>query len=130
MKKLKIISLISAALLLAFSLSACVFKSGDPVIASLGKAMSVQRYSCAGFGDSTDFGIYTFPGASPGKSEYFKPVTADEPTVLHRILVRFSRGTRTCRNVSHLKPRMIFQKLYITLADHSSRTQDTNFNLC
>ena len=31
------------------------------VIASLGKAMSVQRYSCAGFGDSTDFGIYTFP---------------------------------------------------------------------
>ena len=26
--------------------------------------MSVQRYSCAGFGDSTDFGIYTFPGAN------------------------------------------------------------------
>lgn len=76
MKKLKIISLISAVLLLAFSLSACAFKSGDPVIASLGKAMSVQRYSCAGFRDSTDFGIYTFPGASPGESEYFKPVTA------------------------------------------------------
>ena len=49
MKKLKMISLISAALLLAVSLSACVFKSGDPVIASLGRAMSVQRYSCAGF---------------------------------------------------------------------------------
>ena len=45
MKKLKMISLISAAFLLAFSLSACVFKSGDPVIASLGRAMSVQRYS-------------------------------------------------------------------------------------
>ena len=80
MKKLKIISLISAVLLLAFSLSACVFKSGDPVIASLGKAMSVQRYSCAGFGDSTDFGIYTFPGAKPEKSEYFKPVTDESKT--------------------------------------------------
>lgn len=52
------------------------------VIASLGKAMSVQRYSCAGFGDSTDFGIYTFPGASPGESEYFKPVTAESKTEL------------------------------------------------
>lgn len=82
MKKLKMISLISAAFLLAFSLSACVFKSGDPVIASLGKAMSVQRYSCAGFGDSTDYGIYTFPGAKPEDSEYFKPVTAESKTEL------------------------------------------------
>lgn len=55
MKKHKMISLISAALLLAFSLSACVFKSGDPVIISLGRAMSVQRYSVSGFGDSTDY---------------------------------------------------------------------------
>ena len=82
MKKLKMISLISAAFLLAFSLSACVFKSGDPVIASLGKAMSVQRYSCAGFGDSTDYGIYTFPGAKPEDSEYFKTVTAESKNEL------------------------------------------------
>lgn len=68
--------------LLVLSLSACTFKSKDPVIASLGRAMSVQRYSCAGFGDSTDFGIYTFPGASPGESEYFKPVTAESKNEL------------------------------------------------
>lgn len=73
MKKLKMISLISAAFLLALSLSACVFKSGDPVIASLGKAMSVQRCSCAGFGDSTDFGIYTFPGAKPRRASISSP---------------------------------------------------------
>ena len=72
MKKLKRISLISAAFLLAFSLSACVLKSGDPVIASLGKAMSVQRYSCAGFGDSTDYGIYTFLGAKPRGERIFQ----------------------------------------------------------
>ena len=72
MKKLKMISLISAAFLLVFSLSACVFKSGDPVIASLGKAMSVQRYSCAGFGDSTDYGIYTFLGAKPRGERIFQ----------------------------------------------------------
>lgn len=52
------------------------------VIISLGKAMSVQRYSCAGFGDSTDFGIYTFPGASPGESGYFKPVAAESKNEL------------------------------------------------
>lgn len=52
------------------------------VIASLGRAMSVQRYSVSGFGDSTDYGIYTFPGASPGESEYFKPVTAENKTEL------------------------------------------------
>ena len=72
MKKLKMISLISAAFLLAFSLSACVFKSGDPVIASLGRAMSVQRYSVSGFGDSTDYGIYTFPGAKPWGERIFQ----------------------------------------------------------
>ena len=37
--------------LLVLSLAACTFKSKDPVIISLGRAMSVQRYSCAGFGD-------------------------------------------------------------------------------
>ena len=42
------------------------------VIISLGRAMSVQRYSVSGFGDSTDYGIYTFPGAKPEDSEYFK----------------------------------------------------------
>lgn len=52
------------------------------VIISLGKAMSVQRYSVSGFGDSTDFGIYTFPGAKPEDSEYFKPVTAESETEL------------------------------------------------
>lgn len=98
MKKLKRISLISAAFLLAFSLSACVFKSGDPVIASLGKAMSVQRYSCAGFGDSTDFGIYTFPGASPGESEYFKPVTAESKTELLGYIDEFEQVIDSLRD--------------------------------
>lgn len=42
------------------------------VIISLGKAMSVQRYSCAGFGDSTDYGIYTFPGAKPRGERIFQ----------------------------------------------------------
>ena len=78
----KIAYIIAAMCLLVLSLSACTFKSKDPVIASLGRAMSVRRYSCAGFGDSTDFGIYTFPGASPGENEYFKPVTAESKTEL------------------------------------------------
>lgn len=98
MKKLKMISLISAAFLLAFSLSACVFKSGDPVIASLGKAMSVQRYSCAGFGDSTDFRIYTFPSASPGESEYFKPVTAENKTELLGYIDQFGQVIDSLRD--------------------------------
>lgn len=98
MKKLKMISLISAALLLAFSLSACVFKSGDPVIASLGKAMSVQRYSCAGFGDSTDFGIYTFPVAKPEDSEYFKPVTAESKTKLLGYIDEFEQVIDSLRD--------------------------------
>lgn len=98
MKKLKMISLISAAFLLAFSLSACVFKSGDPVIASLGKAMSVQRCSCAGFGDSTDFGIYTFPGTSPGESEYFKPVTAESKTELLGYIDEFEQVIDSLRD--------------------------------
>ena len=97
MKKLKMISLISAAFLLAFSLSACVFKSGDPVIASLGKAMSVQRYSCAGFGDSTDYGIYTFPGAKPEDSEYFKPVTAESKNELLGYIDNFENWVNVTR---------------------------------
>ena len=68
------------------------------VIASLGKAMSVQRYSCAGFGDSTDFGIYTFPGASPGESEYFKPVTAESKTKLLGYIDEFEQVIDSLRD--------------------------------
>lgn len=68
------------------------------VIASLGKAMSVQRYSCAGFGDSTDFGIYTFPGASPGESEYFKPVTAESETELLGYIDEFEQVIDSLRD--------------------------------
>lgn len=68
------------------------------VIASLGRAMSVQRYSCAGFGDSTDFGIYTFPGASPGESEYFKPVTAESKTELLGYIDEFEQVIDSLRD--------------------------------
>ena len=68
------------------------------VIISLGKAMSVQRYSCAGFGDSTDFGIYTFPGASPGESEYFKPVTAESKTELLGYIDEFEQVIDSLRD--------------------------------
>ena len=68
------------------------------VIASLGRAMSVQRYSCAGFGDSTDFGIYTFPGASPGESEYFKPVTAESETELLGYIDEFEQVIDSLRD--------------------------------
>lgn len=61
------------------------------VIISLGRAMSVQRYSCAGFGDSTDYGIYTFPGAKPEDSEYFKPVTAENKTELLGYIDQFEQ---------------------------------------
>ena len=83
--------------LLVLSPSACTFKSKDPVIASLGKAMSVQRYSCAGFGDSTDFGIYTFPGASPGESEYFKPVTVESKNELLGYIDNFENWVNVTR---------------------------------
>lgn len=72
MRTRRIASVIAAMCLLVLSLSACTFKSKDPVIASLGKAMSVQRYSCAGFGDSTDYGIYTFLGAKPRGERIFQ----------------------------------------------------------
>ena len=68
------------------------------VIASLGKAMSVQRYSCAGFGDSTDFGIYTFPGASPGESEHFKPLTAESKTELLGYIDKFEQVIDSLRD--------------------------------
>lgn len=68
------------------------------VIISLGRAMSVQRYSCAGFGDSTDFGIYTFPGASPGESEYFKPVTAESETELLGYIDEFEQVIDSLRD--------------------------------
>lgn len=51
MKMRKIISVMAAVCLLIFSLSACTVKSKDPVIASLGRAMSVQLYSVNSVGD-------------------------------------------------------------------------------
>lgn len=67
------------------------------VIASLGKAMSVQRCSCAGFGDSTDFGIYTFPGAKPEDSKYFKPVTAESKNELLGYIDNFENWVNVTR---------------------------------
>ena len=68
------------------------------VIISLGRAMSVQRYSCAGFGDSTDFGIYTFPGAKPEDSEYFKPVTSESKTELLGYIDEFEQVIDSLRD--------------------------------
>lgn len=68
------------------------------VIISLGRAMSVQRYSCAGFGDSTDYGIYTFPGAKPEDSEYFKPVTAESKTELLGYIDEFEQVIDSLRD--------------------------------
>lgn len=68
------------------------------VIISLGRAMSVQRYSCAGFGDSTDYGIYTFPGAKPEDSEYFKPVTAESETELLGYIDEFEQVIDSLRD--------------------------------
>lgn len=83
--------------LLVLSLSACTFKSKDPVIASLGRAMSVQRYSVSGFGDSTDYGIYTFTGAKPEESECFKPVTAESKNELLGYLDNFENWVNVMR---------------------------------
>lgn len=77
MKTRKIISIMAAVCLLIFPLSACTVKSKDPVIASLGRAMSVQLYSVNSVGDSTEYRIYTFPGANPAENAYFKPVTEE-----------------------------------------------------
>ncbi len=84
--------------LLVLSLSACTFKSKDPVIASLGRAMSVQRYSVSGFGDSTDYGIYTFPGAKLEDSEYFKPVTAESKNELLGYIDNFENWVNVTRD--------------------------------
>lgn len=83
--------------LLVLSLSACTFKSKDPVIASLGRAMSVQRCSVSGFGDSTDYGIYTFPGAKPEESEYFKFVTAERKNELLGYIYNFENWVNVTR---------------------------------
>ena len=114
MKKLKMISLISAALLLAFSLSACTFKSKDPVIASLGRAMSVQRYSVSGFGDSTDYGIYTFPGAKLEDSEYFKPVTAESKNELLGYIDNFENWVNVTREDDN---NTLFENYHFSRAD-------------
>lgn len=97
MRTRRIASVIAAMCLLVLSLSACTFKSKDPVIASLGRAMSVQRYRVSGFGDSTDFGIYTFPGASPGESEYFKPVTAESKNEMLGYIDNFENWVNVTR---------------------------------
>lgn len=68
------------------------------VIISLGRAMSVQRYSVSGFGDSTDYGIYTFPGAKPEDSEYFKPVTAESETELLGYIDEFEQVIDSLRD--------------------------------
>lgn len=68
------------------------------VIASLGRAMSVQRYSVSGFGDSTDYGIYTFPGAKPEDSEYFKPVTAESKNELLGYIDEFEQVIDSLRD--------------------------------
>lgn len=68
------------------------------VIISLGKAMSVQRYSVSGFGDSTDYGIYTFPGAKPEDSEYFKPETAESKTELLGYIDEFEQVIDSLRD--------------------------------
>lgn len=91
------IAIIAAMCLLVLSLSACTFKSKDPVIASLGKAMSVQRYSVSGFGDSTDYGIYTFTGAKPEDSEYFKPVTVESKNELLGYIDNFENWVNVTR---------------------------------
>lgn len=68
------------------------------VIISLGRAMSVQRYSVSGFGDSTDYGIYTFPGAKPEDSEYFKPVTAESKNELLGYIDEFEQVIDSLRD--------------------------------
>lgn len=97
MRTRKIAYIIAAMCLLVLSLSACTFKSKDPVIASLGRTMSVQRYSVSGFGDLTDYGIYTFPGAKPEESEYFKPVTAESKTELLGYIDNFENWVNVTR---------------------------------
>ena len=98
MRTRKAAFIIATMCLLVLSLSACTFKSKDPVIASLGRAMSVRRYSVSCFDDSTDYGIYTFPGAKPEDSEYFKPVTAESKTELLGYIDEFEQVIDSLRD--------------------------------
>ena len=114
MRTRKAAFIIAAMCLLVLSLSACTFKSKDPVIASLGKAMSVQRYSVSGFGDSTDYGIYTFPGAKPEDSEYFKPVTAESKNELLGYIDNFENWVNVTRENDN---NTLFENYHFSRAD-------------
>lgn len=114
MRTRKIAFITAAMCLLVLSLSACTFKSKDPVIVSLGKAMSVQRYSVSGFGDSTDYGIYTFPGAKPKDSEYFKPVTAESKNELLGYIDNFENWVNVTREDDN---NTLFENYHFSRAD-------------
>lgn len=114
MRTRKAAFIIAAMCLLVLSLSACTFKSKDPVIASLGKAMSVQRYSVSGFGDSTDYGIYTFPGAKLEDSEYFKPVTAESKNELLGYIDNFENWVNVTREDDN---NTLFENYHFSRAD-------------
>ena len=114
MRARKAAFIIAAMCLLVLLLSACVFKSGDPVIASLGRAMSVQRYSVSGFGDSTDYGIYTFPGAKLEDSEYFKPVTAESKNELLGYIDNFENWVNVTREDDN---NTLFENYHFSRAD-------------
>ena len=114
MRTRKAAFIIAAMCLLVLSLSACTFKSKDPVIASLGRAMSVQRYSVSGFGDSTDYGIYTFPGAKPEDSEYFKLVTAESKNELLGYIDNFENWVNVTREDDN---NTLFENYHFSRAD-------------
>ena len=117
--------------LLVLSLSACTFKSKDPVIASLGRAMSVRRYSVSCFDDSTDYGIYTFPSAKPEESEYFKPVTAESKNELLGYIDNFENWANVTREDdddnalvvnSHFSRADIDESDYLYISDRCGET--------
>lgn len=114
MRTRKAAFIIAAMCLLVLSLSACTFKSKDPVIASLGRAMSVQRYSVSGFGDSTDYGIYTFSGAKPEDGEYFKPVTAESKNELLGYIDNFENWVNVTREDDN---NTLFENYHFSRAD-------------
>lgn len=114
MRTRKAAFIIAAMCLLVLSLSACTSKSKDPVIASLGRAISVQRYSVSGFGDSTDYGIYTFPGAKPEDSEYFKPVTAESKNELLGYIDNFENWVNVTREDDN---NTLFENYHFSRAD-------------
>ena len=114
MRTRKAAFIIAAMCLLVLLLSACTFKSKNPVLASLGRAMSVQRYSVSGFGDSTDYGIYTFPGAKPEDSEYFKPVTAESKNELLGYIDNFENWVNVTREDDN---NTLFENYHFSRAD-------------